>query len=151
MAYEQQLENQNDEEVKTYFRTQTVYCRRINCVQIFLTIFSCATYVLVSFVELIQVEDLAFYKNAPFMHDIWYPFRREEHMTWVVCINMVIIVQGIILNSTTQTTFICLMVYATTRFGVLQIRLKKFDRVAKEGNVLSVIRDLIVEHQESIR
>ncbi|KAH1009012.1 hypothetical protein HUJ04_001440 [Dendroctonus ponderosae] len=88
MTYEQRIENLNDEEVNVFFNNQTIYCRWINCVQMLLTTVSCATYALVAVMQLIRIEDLAFYENEPFMHDLWYPFRKKEHMQWVVFINM---------------------------------------------------------------
>nr|QXE93236.1 odorant receptor 10 [Eucryptorrhynchus brandti] len=84
------------------------------------------------------------------MHDIWYPFKRETHMPLVVFINMFLVVQGFLLNTATQTTFICLMIYASTRFKILHIRLRKFDVIAKKkhaGDVLFTVKELICEHQ----
>ncbi|XP_066251141.1 odorant receptor 10-like [Euwallacea similis] len=84
------------------------------------------------------------------MHDLWYPFRRETHMRWVILLNMIMVSQGTCLNTATQSTFISLMIYASSRFKILKIKLRKFDEIAHEensGDIMTTVKILTKEHQ----
>lgn len=154
MKNEEAVWRSNDEEIKTCYQGQVTYCRRINISQLIATFCSCFCFTLVSLLQVLASEDMSEFKDKPFMHDMWYPFRRETHMPWVIFINIWIVLQGLCFNTMTQTTFIALMIYASARMKILQIRLRKFEQIAKEkydGNVLYTVKDLIIEHQLLIR
>ncbi|CAG9761768.1 unnamed protein product [Ceutorhynchus assimilis] len=150
---EYNLNNSNDPEVKTCYNKQISYCRKVNLCQFLVTLTSCTFFTLVSLLQVIASEDMSEFKDQPFMHDIWYPFKREKNMIWVVGLNLFAVTQGLFFNTATQTTFIGLMIYATARLEILGIRLRKFDWIAKEmndGDVLRTVKELVVEHQKLI-
>ncbi|ENN79791.1 hypothetical protein YQE_03847, partial [Dendroctonus ponderosae] len=104
--------------------------------------------------RVVASEDMSEFKNTPFMHDLWYPFKREKHMPWVMTVAILCDTQGLFCNAASQSTLICLMIYARTRLIILQIRLKKFDKIAQEqyhGNAERAIKELINEHQDLIK
>ncbi|XP_050305474.1 odorant receptor 49b-like [Anthonomus grandis grandis] len=143
------IKNSKDEEVVKCYWKQVSYCRKVNFWQFVATLLACICFTLVHFLEMFASPDLSLYKDQPFMHDMWYPFAREKHMNLVIFFNLIFVNQGIVFNTATQTTFICLMIYSSARLKILQIQLRKFDEVAKDngGDVLETVKNLIVEHQ----
>ncbi|XP_066251434.1 odorant receptor 10-like [Euwallacea similis] len=154
MRNERYVNESNDQEIEFCYKDQVNYARKVNITQFVVTVFSAIPFTAFPLREALLSQDFSEYKNKPFMHDLWYPFRRENHMYWVIFINVLMITQGTCFNTATQSTFINLMMYANSRFKILNIKLRKFDRIAREeenGDVLGTVKKLIVEHQELIR
>uniref|UniRef100_R9PSP1 Odorant receptor n=1 Tax=Dendroctonus ponderosae TaxID=77166 RepID=R9PSP1_DENPD len=148
--FEDSMEASGDAEVKDYYAKDAIYCRRINVIQSIATIIACASFAQDSVVTFITSDDMSVFKDNPFMHDLWYPFNREDYIYLVICIAFICDMQGLVCNAACQTTLLCLMIYARTRLKILQIRLRKFDKIAVEeyeGDVVRAVKDLIAEHQ----
>uniref|UniRef100_A0AAR5P3J6 Odorant receptor n=1 Tax=Dendroctonus ponderosae TaxID=77166 RepID=A0AAR5P3J6_DENPD len=149
-GYEDTIEGSSDAEVKAYYAKDAIYCRRINVFQFIATFLACASFAQDSVVLLLTSDDRSVFKDTPFMHDLWYPFNRADYIYLVICIAFICDTQGLICNTASQTTLLCVMIYARTRLKILQIRLRKFDKIAVEeyeGDVVRAVKDLIAEHQ----
>uniref|UniRef100_A0AAR5P564 Odorant receptor n=1 Tax=Dendroctonus ponderosae TaxID=77166 RepID=A0AAR5P564_DENPD len=152
--YEAAMRASNDAQVRKYYEQEVQYCRRVNIFQFLVTFFACSGFAHISIMRVVASEDMSEFKNTPFMHDLWYPFKREKHMPWVMTVAILCDTQGLFCNAASQSTLICLMIYARTRLIILQIRLKKFDKIAQEqyhGNAERAIKELINEHQDLIK
>lgn len=144
------MEASNNAPVSKYYKQEVRYCRIINIVQFLVTLFACGGFAHISIMKVVAAEDMSEFRDTPFMHDLWYPFRREEHMPLVMTIAILCDTQGLFCNAASQSTLIALMIYARARLRILQIRLKKFEEIAQKehhGSTERTIKELINEHQ----
>lgn len=150
MKHERNILKSDDQELITCYRNQVKYGRRVNLSQFFVTTFSTSTFAVMALWDLYWATDMSKYEKEPFMHDLWFPFRRETHMFWVILFNLFMVVQGTCFNTATQATLINLIIYSSSRLKILGLKIRKFDPTATE-NVLETVRKLIFEHKDLLR
>ncbi|KAH1003973.1 hypothetical protein HUJ04_003799 [Dendroctonus ponderosae] len=106
--YEAAMRASNDTQVRKYYEQEVQYCRRINIFQFLVTFFACGGFAHISIMKVVASEDMSEFKDTPFMHDLWYPFKREKHMPWVMTVAILCDTQGLFCNAASQSrTLLC--------------------------------------------
>lgn len=153
MKHERNILKSGDLELINCYQEQVKYGRRVNLSQFLVTTLSTSTFAVTALLDVYWAADMSKYEKEPFMHDLWFPFRRETHMYWVIFFNLFMIVQGTCFNTATQATLINLMIYSSSRLKILGLKLRKFDAIASQNgrDILETVHDLIFEHQDLLR
>lgn len=150
---ERQIWMTGEEEVIKNYKKQVKFCRIINIFQLIAIISATGMFAINSFIEYYTFGITAF-ERKPFMHDNWYPFVMEKHMTFVMVFQMYYLVIGGSINVATLTTFAVVLIFAATKLRLLQIRIKNIGK--RQANVgtkqlEAEVKKLIEEHQYVLR
>lgn len=153
IKHERNILKSGDLELINCYQEQVKYGSRVNLSQFLVTTLSTSTFAVTALLDVYWAADMSKYEKEPFMHDLWFPFRRETHMYWVIFFNLFMIVQGTCFNTATQATLINLMIYSSSRLKILGLKLRKFDAIASQNgrDILETVHDLIFEHQDLLR
>lgn len=88
-------------------------------------------------------------KVEHFMYELWFPFNKEKHDTFVVVYNVLMAFYGFLFNCASQTPLQTLMVFSAAHLEILQLKLRRSfkEELASEAEKLENVKKLIQEHQ----
>lgn len=151
---ENEILKSNDNEIKTSYEVSLKFGKYINIAVMLTTSITVLSFTIVPFAELWKVGVQGWnFDEKSFMYELYFPFNKKTHFTWVAVFNVYAGSLGIILNIACQTMFYSLIVFGASRLEMLQIRLRKFPNFAYEfhGNIPLTIKNFIKEHQDLAR
>nr|QXE93258.1 odorant receptor 32 [Eucryptorrhynchus brandti] len=152
----------NNEEIITLYKRNIRTCKLYVIVLGFITLVAVSLLQIPGAINFIAIVQYNIEHNATVephvMYQIFLPFNKVNHMTWLFTIEAFLAWVGATYNTATHLIFLTLLVYAASQLQVLQIKLKNYDGLdfsseASQEEIderIVVLKGLIRDHQQMI-
>ncbi|KAL1502461.1 hypothetical protein ABEB36_007599 [Hypothenemus hampei] len=143
-----------DNDIRRSYENTLKYAKYLYTSIIIPSAFSVITYTVTAFAELKTVGYSGWdFNKKSFMYELYIPVDKFKYFNWIILFNLYVGFVCVALHVVYHIMFYGLVVFAAEQLKSIQIRIRKFDKIAHEANVdsHSIIKRFVVDHQDLLK